>query len=149
MHLHTLYGTRTKKYPLSPELPCFPTSLWHRNCVSFKLSGSRSIGALSWASASLLTACLASCTASGRLPIRCCLPKSRATHCSQDLVVLGLILSNVAEVAPWFPRAGPCSEPRPPPPPPPPPPPRRTSSNSCFDLGSGSLLPWSHKPRQR
>ena len=38
------------------------------------------------------------------------LPKSRATHCSRDIIVSGLIFSSGAKVALWFPCAGPRSE---------------------------------------
>ena len=58
-----------------------------------------SIGALRRASTSLFTACLASYAASRRLPLRVCLPESRATHCPQNMVVPGLIFSSGAKVA--------------------------------------------------
>ena len=41
-----------------------------------------------------------------RLPIRICLPKSRASHSRRYVVILRLFFSCGTEVAPWLPGAG-------------------------------------------
>ena len=86
--------------------------------VNFNLKKSKSLvfvqtdmkddgaGALRRTSASPSAACLASYATSQRLPLRGCLPKSRATYCPQDMVIPGHIFFSGAKAALRFAYTG-------------------------------------------
>ena len=112
MCLRTLCGIQPKQYPLTSKLPFLFAKQWPRNRVSIT-SGSLSMVAIrairrTWAF--FWPACLALFAASQRLALWSCLPKSRSTHCSWDMVVPWLVLSCSVEVALRFPCAGPRSD---------------------------------------
>ena len=108
MHLRTLCGTRPKQYPLNLKLLAFPpahdpeTALALNFRVTFYKCSTR-------ASVSLFTGCLALYAVSQKLPFRSYLSKSRATLCSRNIIISGLIFSCGAKVAQRFPWTRPRS----------------------------------------